>query len=236
MPLIAHNALPSFQRLREEGQAVLHPNRAARQDIRGLHVGLLNMMPDAALEATERQFFRLVGASNPIAQFYVHPFTLPELPRGETARAHIARYYEDFDQLSEQGLDALIITGANATSNELSEQAFWDPLKRVMAWAEDRVTSTLCSCLATHAVMEFRYGHKRVRQEDKRWGVFSHQVVDQHTYICLVTPQDNRREVASSHARGVDAANDSLTCGLFVTGGPIDLAGEKEVRPFVEGQ
>ena len=180
MPLIAHNALPSFQRLREEGQAVLHPNRAARQDIRGLHVGLLNMMPDAALEATERQFFRLVGASNPIAQFYVHPFTLPELPRGETARAHIARYYEDFDQLSEQGLDALIITGANATSNELSEQAFWDPLKRVMAWAEDNVTSTLCSCLATHAVMEFRYGHKRVRQGDKRWGVFSHQVVDQH--------------------------------------------------------
>ena len=180
MPLIAHNALPSFQRLREEGQAVLHPTRSARQDIRGLHVGLLNMMPDAALEATERQFFRLVGASNPIAQFYVHPFTLPELPRGETARAHIARYYEDFDQLSEQGLDALIITGANATSNELSEQAFWDPLKRVMAWAEDRVTSTLCSCLATHAVMEFRYGHKRVRQGDKRWGVFSHQVVDQH--------------------------------------------------------
>ena len=74
MPLIAHNALPTFERLRAEGTRVLPTNRAMHQDIRELHVGLLNMMPDAALAATERQFFRLVGESNPIAQFYVHPF------------------------------------------------------------------------------------------------------------------------------------------------------------------
>ena len=55
------------------------------------------MMPDAALEATERQFFRLIGESNAIAQFYVHPFTLPELERGEKAAAHIEKYYESFD-------------------------------------------------------------------------------------------------------------------------------------------
>jgi homoserine O-succinyltransferase len=45
------------------------------------------MMPDAALAATERQFFRLVGESNPIAQFYVHPFTLGELDRSREAKA-----------------------------------------------------------------------------------------------------------------------------------------------------
>ncbi len=39
--------------------------RAIHQDIRELHIGLLNMMPDAALEATERQFFRLVGREQP---------------------------------------------------------------------------------------------------------------------------------------------------------------------------
>ena len=86
MPLVAHNGLPTFERLREEGQIVLDPARAAHQDIRELHIGLLNMMPDAALAATERQFYRLVGESNPIAQFYVHPFTLAELERGEQAR------------------------------------------------------------------------------------------------------------------------------------------------------
>jgi homoserine O-succinyltransferase/O-acetyltransferase len=40
------------------------------------------------------------------------------------------------------------------------------------------VTSTLCSCLATHAVLQFRYGQKRRRRGAKRWGVYSHRVVD----------------------------------------------------------
>ena len=59
MPLIAHSELPSFQRLKKQGEAILSKDRAEHQVIRELHIGLLNMMPDAALEATERQFFRL---------------------------------------------------------------------------------------------------------------------------------------------------------------------------------
>ena len=86
MPLVAHSALPTFDRLRQEGQTVLSEDYAFHQDIRELHIGFLNMMPDAAMEATERQFFRLVGASNHIAQFHIHPFTLDTLPRGEKAQ------------------------------------------------------------------------------------------------------------------------------------------------------
>ena len=79
MPLVAHNGLPSFERLRQEGVNILPAQRAIKQDIRELHIGLCNMMPDTALEATERQFFRLIGESNPIAQFYVHPFTFDSI-------------------------------------------------------------------------------------------------------------------------------------------------------------
>ena len=133
MPIVAHNALPTFDRLREEGVRVLPPDRALHQDIRELHIGLLNMMPDKALAATERQFFRLVGDSNPIAQFYVHPFTLPELARSDAARDHIEQYYDTFEQVREQGLDALIITGANVIGPALSEQPFWKPLIEVIS-------------------------------------------------------------------------------------------------------
>ncbi len=178
MPLVAHNELPTFERLRQEGLIVLPTGRAMHQHIRELHIGLLNMMPDAALAATERQFFRLVGESNPIAQFYVHPFTLPQLPRGEKARAHIDRYYEPFEKIREEGLDALIITGANVVGPELATQPFWRPLIEVIDWAWENVTSTLCSCLATHAVLQFRYGQKRIPQPKKIWGVFPHRVVD----------------------------------------------------------
>ncbi|MCG6967597.1 MAG: homoserine O-succinyltransferase [Chromatiaceae bacterium] len=177
MPIVAHNALPTFERLREEGVNVLPPDRALHQDIRELHIGLLNMMPDKALAATERQFFRLVGESNPIAQFYMHPFTLPELVRGEAARAHVEQYYDTFEQLREQGLDALIITGANVVGPDLARQSFWEPLIEVIDWAYQNVTSTLCSCLATHAVLEFRYGQRRVPRPAKTWGVFPHRLV-----------------------------------------------------------
>lgn len=204
MPLVAHNALPTFERLRQSGLVVHTPERAAQQEIRELHVGLLNMMPDAALEATERQFYRLVGASNPIAQFYMHPFTLPDLPRGDAARAHIERHYESFDAIREAGLDALIITGANVTHASLADEAFWHPLIGVIDWASANVTSTLCSCLATHAVMQFRYGQTRVRQPDKVWGVYEHRVMDaRHP---LVRDVNTRFDVPHSRWNDISAA------------------------------
>lgn len=178
MPLVANSKLPAFDRLRQEGETVIPSNIALHQDIRELHIGLLNMMPDTALEATERQFFRLIGESNQIAQFYIHPFTIKELPRGKKGQAHVDKYYESFEQIKAEGLDALIITGANVTQPDLALEPFWQPLIEIIDWAYENVTSTLCSCLATHAVMQFRYGQKRQRLPAKRWGVYPHRVVD----------------------------------------------------------
>lgn len=178
MPIVAHNDLPTFARLKADGHNILDPDRALHQDIRELHIGLLNMMPDAALEATERQFFRLIGQSNQIAQFYVHPFTLDTLPRSSRAREHVERYYEPFERIRAEGLDALIITGANVTGPDLSAEPFWEPLGEVVEWAWDNLSSTLCSCLATHAVLQFRYGQRRRPLGAKCWGVFPHRVVE----------------------------------------------------------
>ena len=178
MPLVAHNDLPTFAKLQQDGLQVLAPGLADEQDIRELHIGLLNMMPDAALAATERQFLRLIGESNPIAQFFVHPFTLDALPRDASAREHIDKYYDNFEQIKEQGLDALIITGANVIGADLSQEVFWESLIEVADWAHENVTSTLCSCLATHAVLDFRFQKKRIKRKTKKWGVFHHQVVD----------------------------------------------------------
>lgn len=178
MPLVAHTDLPTFQRLREEGEEILSPDRARSQDIREMHVGLLNMMPDAALEATERQFFRLVGACNQIVQFHVHPFTIDGLQRSPEAWEHIARYYEPFEKIQNDGLDALIISGANVTHPDLPSEAFWEPLTEVFSWAKQNVTSVLCSCLATHALIQYCYGIQRTPLPAKRWGVFPHKVLD----------------------------------------------------------
>ena len=176
MPLVAHNELPTFSRLQQYGQEVLTLERAQRQDIRELHIGLLNMMPDAALTATEQQFIRLVGGCNQIAQFYVYPFSIPELHRGAKAEQHISQYYSQFDELTERGLDALIITGANVANPSLDQEAFWEPLIEVVRWAEHNVASILCSCLATHALVKYRHGIDRIRLPRKQWGVYQHGI------------------------------------------------------------
>jgi homoserine O-succinyltransferase len=169
-----------------------------------LHIGVLNMMPDAALAATERQFFRLVGESNPIAQFYMHPFTLQELPRGEQAREHIERYYDSFEQIREEGLDALIITGANVTHPDLSQEPFWEPLRSVFDWAQENVTSVLCSCLATHAAMQFHHGQRRRALPAKCWGVFPHRVIQANHP--LVNDVNTQFDVPHSRFNNISAA------------------------------
>ena len=176
MPLVAHTPLPSFERLRHSGQEVLTLDRALKQDIRELHIGLLNMMPDAALQITERQFMRLVGNSNQIAQFYMHVFSVPGLERSAETNAYIRKYYTTFEQVTREGLDALIISGANVANPSLDQEAFWQPLTEVVEWAGQHVTSTLCSCLSTHALMKYFYQIDRVKNPTKKWGVFEHRV------------------------------------------------------------
>jgi homoserine O-succinyltransferase len=180
MPLVAHNSLPTFDVLRNDGHVVLSLDRAQHQDIRELHIGFLNMMPDAALTATERQFIHLVGSSNPIAQFFVYPFSLPVLNRGERAEEHIRQHYFQFDELADKGLDALIITGANVTDPTLVDEPFWDPLIDVIRWAESNVASVFCSCLATHALVKHYHDIDRRHLAQKLWGVFSHRVTAPH--------------------------------------------------------
>ena len=262
MPLIAHSDLPTYQRLSEEGQDVLTVERAQQQDIREMHIGLLNMMPDAALEATERQFYRLVGAANPIVQFHMHPFTIDGLVRSPEAQEHIDRYYESFDQIQLDGLDGLIISGANVTHPSLPEEPFWEPLTAVFDWARQHVTSTMCSCLATHALIEYGYSIKRTHLGFKRWGVYSHRVVD--THHPLVSNINTRFDVPHSRfneifredleAVGIKVLVDSAEAGVhlavsedllrvvFFQGHPeydtISLLKEykREVIRFYEGQ
>ncbi len=176
MPLVTHMPLPTFDRLRQQGQEVLTLEQALQQDIRELHIGLLNMMPDTALQPTERQFMRLVGSCNQIAQFFVHPFSISGLPRSTETQQYIDQYYTTFEQVKQEGLDALIITGANVTNPTLEQEPFWEPLQEVIDWAKENVTSVLCSCLATHALVKYFYGLDRYRLPRKRWGVYSHRV------------------------------------------------------------
>jgi homoserine O-succinyltransferase/O-acetyltransferase len=226
MPLVANTKLPGFARLRGEGEEVLEIDRAHHQDIRELHIGLLNMMPDAALEVTERQFMRLIGGCNRIAQFYVYPFSAPQIPRGEQARAHIEQYYFNFDEIRKEGLDALIITGA-IPGPDLTREPFWEPLGEVLDWARENVTSTLCACLATHAVMKYFWDIDRRPLGFKRWGVYSHRRREQHPLVRNINtrfdvPHSRFNEIYPEQMRqhGIPVLVDSEEAGVHLAVSP----------------
>lgn len=221
MPLVAHTELPTFDRLRARGQEVLSLERALSQDIRELHIGLLNMMPDAALAVTEQQYMQLVGSSNKIAQFYVHPFSVPGLPRSAESEVYINRYYASFDDLRAAGLDALIISGANVTNPSIELEPFWEPLKDVVAWASEHVTSILCSCLSTHALVKHLYGIDRHPLPGKRWGVYSHQVQDRNHPLM----QDINTRFDVPHSRWNEVRSDELEAAGLKTLVKSDVAG-----------
>ena len=228
MPLVEHSKLPAFKQLRDQGHEVLSLDRAEHQDIRELHIGFLNMMPDAALKATERQFIRLVGGCNRIAQFFVYPFSLPGLPRSQSTLDYIDQYYSDFETLRREGLDALIITGANVANPTLQDEPFWDPLIEVVNWAQDNVASILCSCLATHALLKHLHDIDRQPMPKKRWGVYSHRVsAPKHPLLREINtrfdiPHSRYNDISREQleAAGLPVLVDSPECGVHLAASP----------------
>jgi homoserine O-succinyltransferase len=138
-----------------------------------IKIGFLNMMPDAALAATERQFLRLLAA-NPGVNCFFYPFNIAGVERSEQSRLHIDQNYSDFDAIKTINIDALVITGANVSQPLLQDELFWSELIEVLDWARSEVRSTVCSCLATHAAVKFFYDIDRKHLGEKCWGVFAH--------------------------------------------------------------
>jgi homoserine O-succinyltransferase len=167
----------------DEGVSVVTPAQATASGRADVDVGLLNLMPDTALRATDRQFVRLLSAAARDIDVWVYPFTVAEEHRGAEARQHIASHYLDFGDVKGRGLDALVVTGANPTQHDLEQEHFWDGLSDVLDWATVSTRSVLCSCLATHAVLHKYLGKTRTRLPRKRWGVYSHRVLADHPLL-----------------------------------------------------
>ena len=171
MPLLQLPDLPSMARVAQEGVRVL-PAAAGRP----LRVGLLNMMPDRALAATERQFLRLLDAHDDRC-CAVRLLSIRGVPRGADGAAHLARHYRDCAEAGAGDLDALIVTGANVTRPDLSQEPFWAELAGLLERADRARLPTVCSCLAAHAAARLFHGIERRRLERKRWGVFAHEAL-----------------------------------------------------------
>lgn len=137
-----------------------------------LVIALLNNMPDAALETTERQFSDLLAAAGADYDIRLRLFSFPELIRGDAGRKYVADHYESIDSLWSGAFDGLIVTGAEPRTPALPEEVYWPSLTRLVEWAAESGTPTVWSCLAAHAAVLHLHGIERRKLGEKISGVF----------------------------------------------------------------
>jgi len=160
-------------------------------DLRGrncLTIGLVNNMPDAACEATERQFLDLLRAATGNAIVRLKLFSIADVPRAEAARQELAARYRDIADLWDAPLDGLIVTGTEPRAANLQDEPYWSALSGLVDWARANTTSTIWSCLAAHAAVLHSDGVGRQPLDEKLSGVFDCQAVGDHSLLDAVGP------------------------------------------------
>ena len=137
-----------------------------------LTIGLINNMPDAALQTTERQFMRLLTAAAGSNLIRFHCFSLPSVNRSQPAKSRTDQKYTDIADLDRLHIDGLIVTGAEPNAASLPEEPFWQDLTAIVDWAKTNTRSTIWSCLAAHAAVLHLDGIERQRLDTKCSGVY----------------------------------------------------------------
>src|SRR5579864_7659078 len=137
-----------------------------------VHIGLINNMPNGALQATERQFLSLISAAADGIDVRLSIYALPEVPRSENSRRYINASYCGLETLWESQFDGLIVTGTEPVAPNLADEPYWNSLTKALAWAEENTYSSIWSCLAAHAAVQHMDDVGRRRMRDKRFGIF----------------------------------------------------------------
>ena len=148
-----------------------HPERRQNADS-VLTIGLINNMPDSALQATERQFTQLLQAAAGNSRVHLHCFSLPSVKRSQQARQSMDGRYGDIANLGRLRIDGLIVTGAEPNAATLPEEPFWQDLTAIINWARDNTRSAIWSCLAAHAAVLHLDGIERQPLDVKCSGVY----------------------------------------------------------------
>lgn len=152
-----------------------------------LRVGLVNNMPDGALEATETQFTRLLQAAAGPFPVQLRFYYLPEIARGAPARDRIERNYWPIQALEQQPPAALIVTGMEPGGGALTAEPYWESFVKLLQWADAHTVSSVWSCLAAHAAAQCLHGVQRRRRAEKLSGVFDHQLRPGHALLAGVS-------------------------------------------------
>lgn len=188
-----------------------------------IDIGLINNMPDAAMEATVRQFAALLESAACGAIIHLKLFSLPGVPSSDWRRQHLNAYYSDIQELWDTPLDGLIVTGAEPRAADLTTEPYWAELAKVVDWAEENTTATVWSCLAAHAAVLYLDGITRSKLDEKRFGLFEHMMASEHRLLegqssPIMTPHSRWNELPEEAliSAGYRVLSKSMVAGVDI--------------------
>ena len=168
MPLNLPDRLPAIELLKKENIFVFDHSRASRQDIRPLRI----VMPLKI--TTETDLVRLL--SNTPLQIELSFMKLRSHTPKNTPVEHMKAFYKDFELMSDERFDGMIITGAPVEQMPFEEVSYWSEVSAIFDWARTHVTSTLYICWAAQAGLYHHYGVPKHDLPHKMFGIFEHTV------------------------------------------------------------
>lgn len=234
MPIKIPSDLPARAALEAENIFVMTEDRADKQDIRPLEIGVVNLMPTKI--ATETQLLRLLGNS-PI-QVNVTLLRTAAHDSKHVSRKHLERFYKTFAEIDGRAFDGMIVTGAPVELLEYEEVDYWDELTDIMNFAQKNAYSTLYLCWAAQAALYYFYGIPKHKLAHKLSGVFCHEVAEtqcklfrgfddeflaphsRHTEILTsdILKRPELRVLAESHEAGLAMLEKKDHSQVFMTG------------------
>src|SRR6188768_1974581 len=128
MPIKIPNDLPARTTLEREGVMIMTEATAARQDIRPLRIGLLNLMPNK--ERTETQFTRLIGAT-PL-QVDLTLVRMTDHKSKNTNEDYLKTFYKTWEEVKQETFDGFIVTGAPVANMPFEEVRYWPEMLEIM--------------------------------------------------------------------------------------------------------
>ena len=172
MPIKIPNGLPAAQTLAGENIFVMDETRAVTQDIRPLQILVLNLMPTKI--ETETQLSRLLG--NTPLQVELEFLHTSSHESKNTAKEHLFKFYQVFDQVKDRNFDGMVVTGAPVEQMPFEDVEYWPELCEIMEWSKTHVYSTFHICWGAQAGLYYHYGIRKYDLPEKLFGVFPHTV------------------------------------------------------------
>lgn len=241
MPVRVPDTLPAIEDLKQENIFVIGEKRALSQDIRPLHIAVVNLMP--LKQSTETDLLRLL--SNTPLQINLD-LVLPSGHKWKnTPESHLNQFYKPFETIANKKYDGMIITGAPVETIAFEAVDYWSQLQYIFDWSRSHVTSTVYICWAALAGLYHNYGIQKYPLDKKISGVYSHRVLNAKNPLMrgfddiFYAPHSRYFEIRKNDilaTEGLEILSESDECGVYIVmarnGREIYITGHSEYAPL----